>query len=299
VGDPAAPDNARPLPLPRSRVLTTGLIVLVLFGSVFLGLRWYEQGAVYYPTYDVLHSPTDIGLQFEEVRIDTADGETVHGWWVPSGRPDAPVLLFFHGNGGNVSHRLEKLAALHGIGADTLIIDYRGYGKSSGAPSERGLYQDANAAYGWLTRVRKVDPRRIVVYGESLGSAVAVHLASESPTGGVIIESGFTSVPDIARKMFPFLPVSWILKHQFNSIDKIDRIDAPLLILHSRQDELFEMSHPQRLLAAARPPKHLVEMQGGHNDAFLVSAEVYREAIAQFLNAIHSVPRTPNQQETP
>ena len=285
----------RSLTLLRLRILTTALSFVALFGALFLGLRWYEQKSVYYPTRDILQTPKDAGLSFEDVTLKTADGESIHGWWIPSERKDAPVLLFFHGNGGNVSHRLEKLAVFHDIGADTLIIDYRGYGRSSGTPSEHGIYRDALAAYGWLTETRHVDPKRIVVYGESLGSAAAVHLASEARMGGVIVESGFTSVTDIAQKMFPFLPVRWILKHKFNSIDKVHRIDAPLLILHSRQDEFFEMSHPERLLAAARPPKRLVELQGGHNDAFLVSADAYREAIAEFLNEIRSAPQAAKQ----
>ena len=285
-------------PLARSRILTSALSFAALFAALFLGLRWYEQKSVYYPERDIHQTPRDAGLPFEEVKLSTADGETIHGWWVPSGKRDAPVLLFFHGNGGNVSHRLEKLAVFRGVGANTLIIDYRGYGRSSGTPSERGIYRDALAAYGWLTQAQGVDPKRIVVYGESLGSAVAVHLASEAPTGGVIVESGFTSVTDIAQKMFPFLPVRWILKHKFNSIDKVHRINAPLLILHSRQDELFEMSHPERLLGAAQSPKRLVEMEGGHNDAFLVSADTYRAAIAQFLVELHPAPQSAKQEDS-
>ncbi len=283
----------------RSRILTTVLSLLAVFSVAFFGLRWYEQKAVYYPTRDIVQSPRDAGLRFQEVMLKTVDGETIHGWWVPSGKEHAPVLLFFHGNGGNVSHRLEKLAVFHSIGADTLIIDYRGYGKSTGTPSEDGIYRDALAAHRWLVETRGVEPTRIVVYGESLGAAVAVHLASEAPTGGVIVESGFTSVTDIARKMFPFLPVHWIVKHKFNSIDKVHRINAPLLILHSRQDELFEMTHPERLLAAAQSPKRLVEMQGGHNDAFLVSAGAYREALSEFLAEIRHTPKPAKYEERP
>ena len=278
--------------------MTAALSFFALFAALFLGVRWYEQQSVYYPTHDIERSPADAGLTFEDVTLETADGETLHGWWVPSGEPHAPVVLFFHGNGGNVSHRLDKLAVFRDIGADTLIIDYRGYGKSSGKPSEHGIYRDARAAYQWLTATRGVDPSRVVVYGESLGSAVAVHLAAEVPVGGVVVESGFTSVTDVAQKMFPFLPVRWILKHKFASIEKVERIDAPLLILHSREDELFEMSHPERLLAAAHPPKRLVEMQGGHNDAYLVSAQAYRAALVTFLAEIRTVPRRSASKET-
>jgi fermentation-respiration switch protein FrsA (DUF1100 family) len=292
------PSEARGLS-PDAPTVTAALSLGALLLALFLGLRWYEQQSMYYPTHDIVRTPADAGLTFENVALTTADGETLHGWWVPSGRPDAPAVLFLHGNGGNVSHRLEKLAVFRDIGADTLIIDYRGYGRSSGTPSEQGFYRDARAAYDWLTTTRGVAPERIVAYGESLGSAVAVHLAAEVSVGGVVVESGFTSVKDIAQKRLPFLPVQWILKHRFDSLDQVHRIDAPLLILHSRQDELFEMSHPERLLAAAQPPKRLVEMQGGHNDAFLVSAATYRDALATFLTEARPAPTTRRTKETP
>jgi fermentation-respiration switch protein FrsA (DUF1100 family) len=279
--------------------MTTALGFAALVFVVFLGIRWYEDRAVYYPTREIVRTPRDAGLAFEDVAIRTEDGEDVHGWWLPSGTDDAPVILFLHGNGGNVSHRLEKLEVFRSIGADTLIIDYRGYGKSSGMPSEQGVYLDAIAAYRWLTVRRGVAPNRIVAYGESLGSAVAVHLASEAQLGGVVVESGFTSITDIAQKMFPVLPVRWILKHKFNSIDKIHRVNAPLLILHSRQDEMFEMSHPEQLLAAAQSPKRLVELQGGHNDAFLVSAAIYRNALAEFFTELRRDPNLLQRKETP
>jgi len=278
--------------------MATTLAVVALLLAAVWGLRWYEHEALYYPTKEIFRTPRDVGLAFEDVEIRTADGETIRGWWVPSGQADPVVILFLHGNGGNVSHRLEKLEVFRSIGADTLIIDYRGYGRSTGTPSEQGLYLDALAAYRWLTETRGVGWTRIVAYGESLGSAVAVHLASETCLGGVVIESGFTSVTDIAEKMFPFLPVRHLLKHQFDSIARIHKIDAPLLILHSRDDELFDMSHPERLLAAARSPKRLVEMEGGHNDAFLVSAATYRDALAAFLSAIQHH-EFPHEKETP
>lgn len=270
--------------------MTAALSFAAVLLALFLGLRWYEQQSMYYPTREIVRTPAAAGLPFDDVALATADGETLHGWWVPSGRPDAPVVLFFHGNGGNVSHRLEKLAVFHELGADTFIIDYRGYGKSSGKPGEHGMYRDARAAYQWLITTRRVAPDRIVVYGESLGSAVAVHLAGEARTGGVVIESGFTSVPDVAQERLPFLPVQWVLKHRFDTLEKVSRIDAPLLILHSREDELFEMSHPERLLAAAQAPKRLVELRGGHNDAFLVSADTYRDALAAFLAEVAPAP---------
>lgn len=269
-----------------STLVAIGLALAAAFGF----LRWYEGKAVYFPLREIQQTPRDAGLAFEDVELNTTDGETIHGWFVPAAKSDAPVFLFLHGNGGNVSHRLEKLAIFHSLGVATLIIDYRGYGRSTGSPSEPGIYTDAQTAYRYLTDTKGIDPKRIVLYGESLGSAVAVHLGSEVPAGGVVIESGFTSVPDIAQKMFPFLPARWIVKHRFDSIAKVDRINAPLLIMHSREDEMFEMSHPERLLAAARDPKRLVELRGGHNDAFRVSEADYRAALASFIDDLHIPP---------
>jgi hypothetical protein len=279
-------------------VLTSVIAVAALLAALFLGLRWYERQAMYYPTADLVRTPANAGLPFTDVSLVTEDGETLHAWWVPSGRQNAPVFLFLHGNGGNVSHRVDKLAVFREIGADTLIIDYRGYGRSSGTPSELGMYRDARAAYQWLITAGGVSADCVMVYGESLGAAVAVELASHARTGGVIVESGFTSVPDIARKRFPFLPVQWILQHGFDALDKMPRINAPLLVLHSTEDELFDMSHPERLLAAAQPPKRLVELRGGHNDAFMVSAAAYRNALAAFLAEVVPVPAAPRIKES-
>jgi hypothetical protein len=248
-----------------------------------LFLRWREPRMIYFPQRGLEHTPGALGWRFEDVRLATADGETLHGWFVPAESPAALTVLFFHGNAGNISHRFDKLAVLRALGADTLIVDYRGYGESGGAPSEKGTRLDADAAYAWLRARRALDARRLVVYGESLGAAVAVDLAARAAVGGLVLESGFTSAVDVGREMLPFLPVAWIMRDRYDSVSKIGRVTAPILILHSRDDEFFGWRHPERLLRAARAPKELVELRGGHNDAFLVSAPVYRRALGAFL----------------
>jgi len=192
------------------------------------------------------------------------------------------TVLLLHGNAGNISHRLEKIAILRDAGADVCIIDYRGYGRSAGTPTEAGTYRDARAAYDCLAKTMNRAPRNIVVYGESLGSAVAVELATRVPVGGVVIEEAFTSVPEVGQKLFPMLPVHWLVRNRYDTIHKIDRLNAPLLIFHSRQDELFPYQYAERLLAAAKVPKQLVELHGGHNDAFWESRVIYRQALWQF-----------------
>ena len=260
-------------------------IVLVLVGFA-LYLRWREPNMIYFPDKAIAGTPDSIGLRFDDVTLTTADRVRIHGWFIPASTNAPLTILFLHGNAGNISHRFDKLEILHQLGADVFMIDYRGYGRSEGSPDEQGTYRDAQAAYEYLTGSRARPAKRIVVYGESLGSAVAVDHAAKFPVGGIIIEEAFTSVGDVGQKMFPFLPVRWLVQNKYDTLSKIGRINAPLLIFHSRQDEFFSMRHAERLLAAAREPKRLVELRGSHNEAFLVSGETYRVALAEFLHSL-------------
>lgn len=262
------------------------LLIAVAYVLFALLLVWREPRMIYYPDREIADTPRSLGLRYEDVWLTTTDGVRLHGWLVPAGKTSALTVLFLHGNAGNISHRLEKLNILHDLGVDTFIIDYRGYGRSDGTPNEAGTYRDAQAAYEHLTRTLNREPRTVTAYGESLGSAVAVDLASKAPVGGVIIEEAFTSVGDVGQQMFPFLPVRWFVRNKYDTLGKIGRINAPLLVLHSRDDEFFPMRHAERLLAAAREPKRLVELRGSHNDAFVVSAETYRQALEQFLTRL-------------
>ena len=261
-------------------LILTVLGVLVAFA---LWLRWREPGMIYYPARAIDGTPAQRGWKFDDVWLTASDGVRINGWFVPAEGNEQLTVLFFHGNAANISHRFEKLAILRELGANVFILDYRGYGRSDGTPDEPGTYRDAQAAYEFLTRERKIEPRAVVVYGESLGSAVGVDLASKAPVGGVVIEEAFTSVADVGQRMFPFLPVRWLVRNKYDTLSKIDRIHAPLLLLHSRDDEYFALRHAERLLAAAHEPKQLVELLGGHNDAFLVSELIYREALKQFV----------------
>jgi hypothetical protein len=252
-------------------------LVLVLF------LRWYEPRMIYLPARELDRTPSDLGLAYEDLTLTAIDGARLHAWFLP-GRAAAPVtVLFLHGNAGNISHRFDKLAVLRALGADVLIVDYRGYGRSTGRPDEGGTYRDADAAYEHLTGKRALDPHRLVLYGESLGAAVAVDLAARRPVGGLIMESAFSSAVEVGRELFPFLPASLLVRNRYDNVAKIGRVRAPVLLLHSRDDEFFGWHHPQRLYEAAHPPKQLIELRGGHNDAFLVSGAAFAEALKGFL----------------
>jgi fermentation-respiration switch protein FrsA (DUF1100 family) len=260
-----------------------GLMILLL-----AWLAWMEPRMIFYPLRDLEQTPARLGWSFEEIWIRAGDGVRIHGWFVPAAAQSSAgrvTVLFLHGNAGNIGHRFEKLAILKGLGADVLIVDYRGYGRSEGRPSEAGLYRDADAAYRHLTQARGVDPGTIVLYGESLGTAVAARLASEVEVAGVVLEAAFTSVADVGQAMFPFLPVRWVVRNRFDTLRAIPQVRAPILVLHSRDDEFFPLRHAQRLVAAASPRARLVELQGGHNEAFLTSGAAYRRALSDFLGA--------------
>lgn len=272
------------MPLLKSALHILLLLLLVLAGFA-LWLRHNESRLIYFPERALAGNPLQAGLTYRDVWLHSGDGIKLHGWFMPSPRPSGLTLLLLHGNAGNISHRMDKYRLLLGLGVNVFAFDYRGYGNSTGSPSEAGLYRDADAAYHYLTRQRGIAPQQLLLYGESLGSAIAVDLASRVPSGGVILEEAFTSAADVAQQMYPFLPMRWLVRSKFDTLDKISRIDAPLLILHSRDDELFPLSYGQRLLAAARPPKQLVVLRGGHNDAFVTSAARYQAALQKFFAA--------------
>ena len=263
----------------RIRILQLLRAVVIAVAAFGLFLVWREPKLIYYPDQQPFSTPAGI----TDLTLATSDGMQIHGWFVPAAGARVTVLLL-HGNAGNISHRLEKIGLLHEAGAEVCIIDYRGYGRSTGAPSENGTYRDAQAAYDYLTTIMHRAPRSIIVYGESLGSAVAVELATRVPVGGVVLEEAFTSVPEVGQKLFPLLPMRWLVRNRYDTIHKMDRLGAPLLIFHSRQDELFPYQYAERLLAAAQGPKQLVELHGGHNDAFWQSRVLYRQALVQFFN---------------
>lgn len=278
----------------RKRLMTYPIVIVALLALMALWLRWREPHLIYFPIREIEQTPDQFGWRFEDVHLTAADGVRLHAWFIPApiALPSSSLtFLFFHGNAGNLSHRLEKLAILRDLGPDVLILDYRGYGRSEGFPNESGTYLDAQAAYNYLTVSLHRDPRTIIAYGESLGSAVAVDLAAKQTVGGVVIEEPFTSIVDAGQSMFPFLPVRWLVRNRYDTLGKVGRIRAPLLIFHSRDDELFPMRHSERLLAAACDPKRLVELRGGHNDAFLTSVETYRAGLKEFLAGLSKAVR--------
>jgi fermentation-respiration switch protein FrsA (DUF1100 family) len=275
-------------------LLTLLLIALLIWCAFALYLFILQPRLLYYPDLPgrgIVATPVDIGLDYEAVTLTTADGVHLAGWSVPHPQARA-TLLFLHGNAGNISHRLDSIRLFHDLGLAVFIIDYRGYGESEGRPTEDGTYRDAAAAWDYLVEQRQLAPRQIVLFGRSLGGAVAADLASRTQPAALIIESTFTSVPDMAATLYPWLPVRWLSRFRYDTGAKLAAIAAPLLIAHSADDEIIPYAHGRRLFELARRPKQFLELRGGHNDGFLVSGEHYVSSLDAFLEQYLSGDRT-------
>lgn len=259
-------------------------IVVIVIYIIFAGFLFiFQSNYVYYPERALLADPSDVGLNFESVLFETTDGVRLSGWFVPS-KGASRALLFCHGNAGNISHRLESIQIFHHLGLNIFIFDYRGYGQSEGKPNEIGTYRDVEAAWQYLVEERQVAQNEIVVFGRSLGGAVAAWVSSRHTVGALILESTFTSVPDIAAKLYPYLPVRWLSRYKYNTAEYLEGVRCPILIIHSRNDEIIPFSHGQRLFDIAREPKEFLEITGTHNEGFITSGRHYEESLNMFIS---------------
>jgi fermentation-respiration switch protein FrsA (DUF1100 family) len=242
---------------------------------------------LYFPTRELDETPASGGLRYEDLAFRTDDGETLHGWWVPAphGRALGHVL-FFHGNAGNISHRVVDAQLLAAEGFDVLLFDYRGYGRSTGRPDEDGTYRDARAAHGALRSRPTVEPSRIFYLGESLGGGVALALALEAPPAGIVLRSAFTGIKAMGRLHYPLVP-GFVVPDAYPSLRRISALRCPLLVLHGERDDLVPIAEGQALFAAAPEPKSLVVLPGaGHNDLLAVAGPRQARAVAEWARAI-------------
>jgi len=250
------------------------LSVLVIVGGLYVFICIYlffmQDRLLFYPNLPsrkITATPAKIGLDFEPVTITTSDNVRIKGWFVPAEKAKG-VLLFFHGNAGNISHRLDSLAIFHRLGLSTLIIDYRGYGESEGRISEQGTYLDAEASWRYLTETKGIAPEEVVIFGRSLGGAVAANLATRTRPAGLILESVFSSVPDMAAQLYPILPVRLLARYQYNVKKAVRSITCPVLVIHSRDDDIIPFAHGVKVYEAAVEPKEFLEIRGGHNEGY-------------------------------
>jgi hypothetical protein len=263
-------------------------LVLALVVYLLLGLYLFlsQSRLLYYPDLPsraIVATPERVGLAYETVEIRTEDSVRLHGWYLPANGDTRGVLLFFHGNAGNISHRLDSLKIFSDLGLDVLIFDYRGYGRSEGEVSEQGTYLDAQAAWRYLTDGRRISEKNIVLFGRSLGAAIAAQLATRHNPSALIMESGFTSAPDLAAPYYPLFPVRLLARFRYSARDYLKSVRCPVLIVHSLDDEIVPIQHGRELFAAAHEPKEFLEIQGGHNDGFLVSRQSYVAGLDAFL----------------
>ncbi len=250
-----------------------------------------EKGTVFFPDSFMIGTPADLGLAYEDVFFETEDGLRLHGWYIP--HQESPItLLWFHGNAGNISHRLENLALMHEwVGVSIFIFDYREYGKSEGEISKAGTFKDAFAAFRYVLSRPGQDPNRIVLFGRSLGSALATAVAAEDACLGLILESAFTSTDDILRLYFHFLPPLPPDTVKYDTLSLIGNISVPKLIIHGKQDEIIPVWMGRRVYEAASPPKEFYVLElATHNDTYIAGGRAYFAKLKEFIH--HLGPRT-------
>ncbi len=278
------------LALSAARVLAVAVVLYVAVGLLAKYTNVINQ-LIYFPESIIYQDPGDLGLEFEDVYLTTSDGVRIHGWFVPGS--GGPTLLWFHGNGGNISHRVDNIAGLNRrLGVGILIIDYRGYGLSEGSPNEQGTYLDAEAAVAHALSRPDVDPERVVLFGRSLGCAVAAEMALQHDVYAVVLESPFTSISGMARRAYPFLPgLGLLVGNMYDTLGKTARIDAPVMVLHGDSDEIVPFEMGREVFEAATEPKRFYRIRGaGHNDTYAVGGAPYLDALGSFLADPHSAP---------
>lgn len=252
--------------------------LLVVLAAFFL-----KNMVIFQPSRAIEQTPADIGLEYEAVSMDASDGVKLSGWFVPV-KDERGVALFFHGNAGNISHRLTTLNHFNSLGLSTLIIDYRGYGESGGRASINGLKLDATAAWEWLLK-RGYAETEILIFGRSIGGGVAACLAKMVEPKALVLESTFSNLADVARGHIPFLPMSIVVGNGFDSVANLAHFKRPVLVIHSREDRTVPFEYGQKLYESLSPPKKFLEISGGHNDGFVISGN-YLEGLDAFVTAV-------------
>jgi len=280
-------------------ILLSGVALFV--AGLLIYFYFFQERLVYFPNIPgrgMVADPRQRGWTVQAVRFETEDKLLLSGWYIPapcaapaSQRRDPVcnargVVLFSHGNAGNISHRLDSIALFRELGLDVFIYDYRGYGDSDGRPGETGTYRDIAAAWRHLVVGRGIAPRRILLFGESLGGAVSVWLATRERPAALVLVSSFTSIPDLGEQLYPWLPVRRLARIQYDSRSRLARVRVPLLIVHSRDDEIVAYQHAEQLFSTANEPKRLVAILGDHNSGLFRSIERVREELGRFVDEV-------------
>jgi fermentation-respiration switch protein FrsA (DUF1100 family) len=286
--------DAKPEPTPARVLLKSVLRIAVaaLIGAT-LFLMIFEKQLIYYPASGIDVTPKALGLPFEEVTLEVEPGVKIHGWFIRGSKePSTTTILFSHGNAGNIADRLDRVLSWRDLGADFLLYDYRGFGRSTGSPDEDGTYLDGRAAYDYLVKTRGLDPKRLVLMGESLGCAISIQLALDRPAAGLVLEAPFASIPHMASAIYPFLPVRFFVRTRYDNLEKIPRVTAPLLVVQGTRDEVIPVEQGKMVFDAASSPKQYVAIEGAHhNDVYVIGGAQYKTALAGFLARV--MPQAP------
>lgn len=258
------------------------LVIFVILLFFWLFLKYFQRNSVYFPIREIEVTPKDIGLEYEDIFFKTSDGVVLNGWFISTPQSKA-TLIFCHGNGGNISHRLESINNFHKIGFNVFIFDYRGYGKSKGTVSEEGTYLDAVAAYNYVASRQDVAKDKTIAFGRSLGGVIAIELAIRTKVALLICESSFVSIMDMAKQIYKVRIPGCFLAYRYDALSKIRNVIVPKLIIHSQDDEIVPFFHGERLFQAAKKPKEFYTLRGGHNNGFLATGNDYLEYIETFV----------------
>ncbi|AQT70010.1 Esterase/lipase [Anaerohalosphaera lusitana] len=250
------------------------LIILLAYSIIGWTIYFIQPSLLYQPKRTVLYDPSDIGLAFENVTLNSTAGCKLSAWFVPAVNARLTVLLC-HANAGNISHRLDTVKIFHDLGINCMLFDYQGYGLSQGSPTEQGTYDDARSAWNWLTRIKGIPENSIILFGRSLGGCIAAQLASSVHPAGLVVESAFTSYIEIGKHYYPFMPVKLFAEYRYPTADYIRRIDCPLLIMHSKADKVVPYEMGLKLHDIAHEPKEFARIYGSHNEGFLHSGSRY------------------------
>jgi fermentation-respiration switch protein FrsA (DUF1100 family) len=267
------------------KVLTATVLAASLVAVAALALAIsHQESLVFFPDRNVRFTPADLGMAFEDVRLVAGDGVALGAWWIPSPRSRG-ALVFAHGNAGNMGDRVDKLRLFRALGLSVLAFDYRGYGRSEGRPSEGGTARDMDAAVAWVRDAKGVPLERTVFYGESLGGAVAIAAAARECPGALVVESTFTSVRDMARRHYPFVP-GWLVRIGYDSRSRIAALACPKLILHGPRDSIVPFAMGEELFRAASEPKRFARLAGDHNSGGILESPEAYQAFAALLHDV-------------
>jgi uncharacterized protein len=282
---PPRPLIAMLLARPGHRVVRAFRIFLLATFAIAFAACFMDERFIFFPSAAIEATPNDYGVDYEDVYFTTADNVRLNGWFVPYAAAQT-TLLWFHGNGGNISHRARGAMLLHNkVKANIFMIDYRGYGRSEGVASEAGTYEDASAALRHLRSRGDIDPKRIVFFGQSLGSAVAADLGGREECLAVILEAPFASIREMAKAIYPYLPLGPLIKTRYDVVEKVKAVKAPLLVVHGDRDDIVPFEQGKRVFAAATGPKEFHALVGAHhNDTFEVGGDAYFEVIKDFID---------------